>query len=225
MTPQATWGRVVAGIVLFGAAFGYVEAAVVAYLRAIYGPLHTPLNELFPLFTLDQLRGLGQEHWTRLRIELGRELATLLMLAGAGLLGGRNTRERIEIFLACFGIWDITFYLWLKVLIDWPASLLTWDLLFLIPVPWAGPVIAPVLVAISMIAVGLAMLWREYHGSPIEIDGKRWIAIVAGGILVFIAFIADFRNTTNGGYPKAFHWGVFLVGEASWLLAVWTAFR
>ncbi|MBV9306615.1 MAG: hypothetical protein JOZ45_10765, partial [Acidobacteriaceae bacterium] len=123
--------RILAGLVLFSAAFGYVEAAVVAYLRSIYTPLRAyfyggSANELFPLLSLEQLRTLGPEHLLRLKTELGRELATLLMLAGAAMIAARNIREWVAAFLLCFGIWDITFYLSLKLLLQWPASLLTW---------------------------------------------------------------------------------------------------
>ena len=85
--------------------------------------------------TLDQLHEMGPEHVTRLKIELGREFATLLMLGGAALMVGRNLREWVAVFVACFGVWDIVFYLVLKALLNWPASLSTWDLLFLLPVP------------------------------------------------------------------------------------------
>jgi hypothetical protein len=228
---KATWWRVVAGIVLFGVAFGYVEASVVVYLRSIYTPWHAhfypaaPVDDLFPLMTLDQLREMGPEHVTRLKIEIVRELATMLMLAGAALAIGRNLREWVAVFVACFGVWDISFYLGLKALLNWPASLFTWDLLFLVPVPWVGPVIAPVLVSLSMICFGLAVLWREYGGDPVRIGGMRWMAILLGGILVFAAFIADYANTITGGYPRAFRWNLFLVGEAAWLLAFITAFK
>lgn len=210
---------------LFGAAFGFVEASVVVYLRAIYTPWHAhfypavPVDDLFPLMTLDQLHQMGSEHVTRLKIELGREFATLLMLGGGALLAGRNLREWVAIFIACFGVWDVVFYLVLKALLNWPASLFTWDLLFLLPVPWAGPVIAPVVVALSMFAIGLAILWREYQGDPLEIGRLRWMAILFGGTLVFLSFTADFVNTTSGGYPGTFHWLLFCVGEAIWVLA------
>ncbi len=229
MAQQATFRRLVAGIVLFSAAFGYVEASVVAYLRTIYSPLHKRFyptvgrDDLFPLIVPDQLRGLGEEHITRLNTELGRELATLLMLAGAAILGGRNIREWVAIFFVCFGIWDITFYLWLKVLLGWPPSLMTWDILFLLPVPWVGPVIAPVIVAASMIAAGLFVLWREYDGDPVRIGRLHWIGMSFGWLLVFLAFIADFANTTRGGNPNAFHWGIFLVGQSVWCATFYAA--
>ena len=231
MTSKSVWWRTVAGVVLFSASFGYVEAAVVAYLRAIYAPLHLrfypdrPANELFPLLSLDRLRDLDQEHVTRFKTELVRELATLLMLGGAALMTGRNIREWFAAFLVCFGIWDITFYLCLKALLGWPASLLTWDVLFLLPVPWVGPVLAPVIVAISMIAAGLTVLSREYQQTPVRLNGPVWVAELLGWILVFVAFTADFLNTSQGGYPRAFHWGVFLAGEATWLLALLTSLR
>jgi hypothetical protein len=217
--------------VLFSAAFGYVEAAVVVYLRAIYSPWHAryhpevPGDDLFPLLTLDQLQEMGPEHVTRLKIELVREFATLLMLGGAAVMVGRNLREWVAVFVACFGVWDIVFYMVLKALLNWPASLFTWDLLFLLPVPWVGPVLAPVVVAISMVGVGLAVLWQEYKGDPVEVGRMRWVVILLGGVLVFVAFVADFANTITGGYPRVFHWFLFFVGEVTWLLTFWTAFH
>lgn len=223
--------RTIAGLVLFAAAFGYVEAAVVAYLRSIYMPIRLQFypgsaGELFPLLSVQQLSVLGPENIARLRIELGRELATLLMLAGVAMAAARNRREWIANFVFCFGIWDITFYGFLKLLLNWPVSLLTWDILFLLPVPWVGPVLAPVLVSLSMIFAALIVLRREHAGRPIEIGGLRWALIITGGVIVVCAFIADFRNTTAGGNPNAFHWGVFLFGETVGLAAfLGTLFR
>src|SRR5690349_2988847 len=154
MPSKTQFWRTITGLVLFAIAFGYVEAAVVAYLRSIYTPLRahfyppSSAGELFPLLTLDQLRALGPEHTARLNTELGREFATLLMLSSVALVAARKPREWIAAFVLCFGIWDITFYAFLKLLLNWPASLLTWDILFLLPVPWVGPVIAPILVSI-----------------------------------------------------------------------------
>jgi len=87
-----------------------VEAAVVVYLRSIYNPLRVHFypgssSELFPLLSLEQLRILGPEHVARLKIEIGREIATLLMLAGAALTAARKSREWVAAFLVCFGIW------------------------------------------------------------------------------------------------------------------------
>src|ERR1700685_2008159 len=191
--------RMIAGLALFAIAFGYVEAAVVAYLRAMYAPLRAQFypgssNELLPLLSLDQLRILGPEHIMRLNIEPGRELATLLMLAGVAVAATHRPREWFAAFVLCFGIWDIAFYAFLKMLLSWPVSLLTWDILFLLPVPWVGPVWAPILVSVSMIGGGVVVLWREYGGRPVQIGVARWAFIVLGGAIVFAGFIADFRK-------------------------------
>jgi hypothetical protein len=221
---KADFWTFIAGLIVFSVAFGYVEAAVVAYLRSIYTPLRahfysvTP-DELFPLLSLEQLRTLGPEHVARLKIELGRELATLLMLAGAAMIAARTLRVWVAAFLVCFGLWDVTFYLFLKMLIDWPASLQTWDILFLLPVPWAGPVIAPVIVSLSMIGSGLLLLWREYNNKRVHITGLQASVIVLGGMLIVAAFMWDFRNTASGGNPNPFNWALFTAGEAIGLLA------
>lgn len=206
--------RKLIALILFGIAFGYLEAAVVVYLRTIYEPIRQkisprPANELFPLITVEQLRQAGPENSRRLLTELGREAATLLMLAAIGLAVAGNFAQWTGAFLVAFGVWDIFFYLSLKLLIDWPQSLLTWDLLFLIPVPWVGPVAAPVIVSASMIVCGVSVLFRPVHVRP-----QHWAAILLGGIVVVVACCLDYPNITRGGMPNPFHWGVFLLGEA-----------
>src|SRR5260370_7926441 len=91
---------------------------------------------------------------------MGREAATIVMLAAIALAGADNAGQWAAAFAIAFGTWDIAFYAFLKLLLDWPASLLTWDILFLIPIPWVGPVLAPVIVSASMIAAGLWHLRR-----------------------------------------------------------------
>jgi hypothetical protein len=231
MASRGGWWRVVVGVLIFGVAFGYVEAAVVAYLRAMYAPLRAhfypmvPPGELFPLLTLDQLRAIGPEHATRLETELGREFATLAMLAGVALIAARSAREWIAAFAVSFGVWDIAFYLSLKLLLNWPASLFTCDILFLLPVPWVGPVIAPILVSISMIGAGLVILWREYNNEPVHMAASRWAVIILGGAIVVAAFMWDFRNTAMGRSPNPFNWLVFFLGEVIGLLAFASALR
>jgi hypothetical protein len=205
--------RALVALVLFGISFGYVEASVVIYLRALYEPLRQnirarPPDELFPLITLDQLQSAGPQHSRRLAIELGREAATLVMLASVALAVAANVRQWVAAFLIAFGVWDIAFYAFLKLLIAWPASLLTWDLLFLLPVPWVGPVLAPVLVSLSMIVCG----WIAFR-RPIHLRRAHWLAIIAGGGVIVLSFIWDYRNSVTGGMPNPFAWGIFAMGE------------
>lgn len=231
MAPRSRWWHVVVGLIIFGVAFGYVEAAVVAYLRSMYSPLRAhfyptiPPGELFPLLTLEQLSASGSEHATRLKIELGREFATLAMLASIGLIVARSAREWFAAFLVTFGVWDVAFYAFLKLLLDWPPSLFTWDILFLLPVPWVGPVLAPILVSISMIAAGLVVLWRDYNDRPVYIAKSRWAVIVLGGAIVVAAFVWDFRNTAMGRNPNPFNWILFFTGELTGIFAFLSALR
>jgi hypothetical protein len=198
-------------VILWAVAFAFVEASVVEYLRALYYPV-TQGGFTFPVQTLDQLHALGDEHVRRMQIELGRELATLVMLAMIGALAARNRREFWAYFMIAFGVWDIFFYLWLKLFLDWPGSLFTWDLLFLLPVPWVGPVIAPVLISVVMIGAGFVVLHFEERGQPLLPSRRDWIFVTLGGILVIVAFCWDFRNIMNGGFPSPFNWPLFGAG-------------
>ncbi len=214
----APWRAWIA-LVLFGISFGFVEASVVVYLRDIYEPLVTELDasrqpgDLFPLITLEQLESADATYLSRLKTELLREGATLLMLAAAGLAISWNFNTFFSGFLIAFGVWDIFYYVFLKVLIDWPSSLLEWDLLFLIPAPWASPVLAPVLVATSMIGSGTYVLWREAAGRSVRIGWRNWCLIVLGGIVIVVSFCWDSANLMAGGEPNPFQWPIFMAGE------------
>ena len=184
---------------------------MVEYLRAIYYPLNKGGFQ-FPVLTLEQITALGDESWARLLIELGRELCTLIMLMSIGIVAGRNRREAWAYFVVAFGVWDISFYLWLKLFLNWPPGLMTWDLLFLIPVPWVGPVLAPIMVSLTMILAGVIVLRRESKGKPVTARWTDWILMIVGGGIVIISFCWDYENIMNGGLPNPFHWPFFLVG-------------
>jgi hypothetical protein len=197
--------------VLWAVSFAFVEASVVEYLRALYHPIESGGFQ-FPLPTLEQIQALGKTHERRLLIELGRELCTLVMLAATAALAGRNRREGWSFFLIAFGVWDIFYYVWLKVFIGWPESLWTWDLLFLIPVPWVSPVAAPTLVSIVMIASGLVALHYESAGIPIALNYRDWAVISFGGVTVIVSFCIDCPNVMAGGLPNPFNWPLFFAG-------------
>ena len=113
-------------LAVFAVAMGFLEGIVVIYLRELYYPqgFDFPLKLMSPELV---------------RIEWIREISTLIMLAAVGIIAGRNNLQRLMYFLFAFGVWDIFYYVALKLLIGWPASLLTWDLLFLIPCVMAEP--------------------------------------------------------------------------------------
>ena len=206
--------RTVVGLFLFGISFGYVEAAVVIYLRALYEPLRQRLTpgrapgDLFPLLDRDRMVAEAPETARLLNVEVIREAATILMLAAVAMLVAGERSLWLPAFSIAFGVWDVCFYLFLKLWIDWPASLLTWDLLFLLPVPWAAPVLAPVIVSFTIVGCGLAALHR-----PVNIQPCEWIGLFLGGALVILSFTWDFRHILAGNLPHPFAWWLFLLGE------------
>jgi len=198
-------------VIFWAVAFAFVEAAVVEYMRAIYYPLSRGGFQ-FPMYTLEQLSALGNEHLRRLLIEYGRELATLIMLATLAAAAGRNRRESWAHFIIAFGIWDIFYYIWLKLFLNWPEDFLTWDLLFLIPVPWVAPILAPLIVSAIMIACGAVVLYFEHRGKPLLAHWSEWLLISCGGIVVIVSFCQDYKNISEGGIPSHFNWTLFSAG-------------
>jgi len=197
------------GLILFGIAFGQVEASVVVYLRTIAAPFRTsaglPAIEPMPLFRAANLGSLER----LLYIELTREAATLVMLAAVAWAIGKNLRTWFPAFALAFGVWDLTFYLWLKVMIGWPASLFTWDVLFLLPVPWAAPVAAPAIVALSLAVGGAIALTRP----PEKVPRMAWTFLTAGAVVLLTSFMWDWRHWIEGGAQRGFPWAVYGLGE------------
>lgn len=215
--PRPAW--LLAGIYLFGVGFGFVEAAVVVDLRAIVEPAvaramggSTP--ERFPMIPFDRVARDDPAVGRLLRIEVLREAATLVTLAGVGIAAGRSFVGRFSAFVAAFGVWDLTYYVSLRLMSGWPRSIWTWDVLFLIPVPWAAPVLAPGIVAATMVLAGSIAIVAEATGRPFHIARRDWLAIVAGGLILIGSFCRDWRNIAAGGLPNPFSWPLFLAGQA-----------
>jgi hypothetical protein len=143
--------------VAFSMAFGYIESAVVVYLRALFHPN----GFTFPMEVFDA----APEARRLMLTEVGREAATLVLILTGAWLFGNIRQERIAYFLIIFAVWDIFYYVWLKVLLDWPATLMDWDILFLIPMAWASPVLYPVLFRWRC-SPAVAILYRLYTGDP-----------------------------------------------------------
>jgi hypothetical protein len=143
----------------FGAAFGFVEAAVVVYLRAAVGLLPGHGGTLADVARLtsdiyQQAQVHGNLPQSLLTVEIFREAATMVMLLSVAFLSAKCWRERSAIFLWSFAIWDICYYLGLYLTVGWPPSWSTPDVLFLIPVPWLAQVWFPILVsALTLVAV------------------------------------------------------------------------
>jgi hypothetical protein len=104
------------------------------------------------------------------------------------------------------------YYVWLKVILNWPDSLLTWDILFMIPYPWVGPVLAPILVSIAMIFASVVIFYFDFIGKDIKPTKTDWLLEILAGIIIFISFIYQGDVVLNQGIPTSFPWGIFVVG-------------
>ncbi len=222
-TPAKKDIRLLITVAIFSIAMGYLESAVVVYLREIY----YPDGFAFPLKMMS-------EHV--MITEVFRELATLIMLAGIGWIAGRSNQERFGFFIFAFGIWDIFYYIFLYALLGWPESLYTWDILFLLPTTWVGPVLAPCLNALSMVVFGGLIWYYQSAGSLKPIKSREWSLLILGSLIVIWAYIEDyfgflrkefsmieiFNPSGNGKLmeyamiyePVDFNWWMFCLGQS-----------
>lgn len=151
-------------LIIFAIAFGFVEAGVVTYLRALtptsvgHGEYTTILNLGFMTFIHPTIPILPSPLST---IETVRELATIVMLGAVSYLAAQKIRQRVGAFMIAFATWDIFYYIFLAVLSGWPKSLFDIDVYFLIPVPWIGPVITPIIISIALFIFGSTLFFSK----------------------------------------------------------------
>ena len=174
-----------------------VEAAVVIYLRQLLQVEGSNIN----------LSGIPREI---LSVEIVREFTTLVMLISVGVLAGNRPMGRFGSFIIAFGVWDIFYYVFLSMFHGWPRSFLDWDLLFLIPVPWMAPVLAPVLVSCGLIFSGYWLLIREQQKKRIVVSLSDWIIEAVATVLILYSF----TNNNSVSTPEVFSWIIFLAGLA-----------
>ncbi len=178
---------------IFAIAMGLLEAIVVVYLREIYYPngFDFPLAITTPRIFL---------------AELSREVCTLIMLLSIALLAGQNPLQRFAYFLFTFAVWDLVYYLGLKIFLNWPPSLLAWDVLFLIPITWVGPVLAPVICSLTMIIYAMAIFHIQSKKPDFYLRFNEWFFLFSGAALIFFTFISDFLKIilTHRSLPELF---------------------
>jgi hypothetical protein len=209
-------------LAVFALAMGFLEGIVVIYLRELYYPegFDFPLKLMSPELV---------------SIEWIREITTLIMLAAVGIIAGRNNLQRLMYFLFAFGVWDIFYYVALKLLIGWPASLFTWDLLFLIPVSWLSPVLAPVICSVTMIVMAVLITLKQEKGFTVDPRPIDWLLIIAGAAIILFTFMFDYvkliiesgvigsgstsdtrgqlLNMITNYLPGTYNWFLFITGE------------
>jgi len=224
-------------ITIFSIAMAFLESSVVVYLREIM----YPQGFSFPLAPFEGHLALT---------EILRELSTLIMLAAVAFIAGRTFSRSLAWFVYSFAIWDIFYYVFLKLLIDWPASLLEWDILFLLPVTWTGPVLSPLIVCLSMISLAAVILYYSYRGVNTKLLGSEWLILIAGALIVIVSFTWDYSGYileayslsdiwnmprdgslleyASGYIPRSFNWWLFGAGNlviASAIVIIYRRFR
>jgi len=204
-------GRLV-WIITFSISMALVEAGVVIYLRDIY----YPEGFSFPL------KILTTRHFI---FEIARESATIVMLISVSALISKRFWEKFAYFLICFGVWDIFYYIWLKIAIGWPLSLLDWDILFLIPLPWIGPVIAPMTIAIMMILAGLFILFLFKKGHNFRPSPLAWVMTIIGTLIILYSFMGDTGASQYQHMPLPYRYEALIAGEIFYILAMFISWR
>jgi hypothetical protein len=193
---------------VFAVAMGLLEAICVIYLRRLF-----PVETNFPIPPLE-----------RLRIEVIREACTIVMLLGVAWLAGINGRSRVACFFYAFGIWDILYYVGLRWLGGWPESVLTWDCLFLIPKPWYGPVLAPVLISLYFVAGCCWLHARELAGEPVRWSAAVITSQLAAFLVWYWSFVKDADWITEHKYEGvSYSWALFVIGMLIAAAGLWMA--
>ena len=208
-------------VTLFFIAMGYIESAVVIYMREIL----YPGGFQFPLAPIEAHLAVT---------EIIREFATLVVLLCIGMIAGRTFSEKFAWFLYSFAIWDIFYYVFLKLLIGWPESLMTWDILFMIPTTWVGPVITPVIVSLTMILLAMILVYYNCKNDIVKIRWIEWALLITGSIILILSWTWDYSDyilehftfreiwtvpredlyrIASEYIPRKFYWGLFWIGE------------
>lgn len=195
-------------LVIFAAAMAFVEAAVVVYLRDLLGggPIF-PMRDLSPKL---------------LAVEIGREAATVIMLLTVASLAIRGGARRMGAFLLAFAAWDLFYYVWLRVLIGWPAGVTDWDILFLIPLPWVGPVWSVLLICAGMLGFSGFFL-RAPEDAPFAPGPWGWATGASGALAVMGTYIFEWvkigygREVPSGFSFSPFFAGILLLAVSGWL--------
>lgn len=187
-------------VVAFSIAFGYIEAAVVVYLRAIFHPN----GFTFPLdFAIASSSG-------RILItEIGREAATIVLILTGAWLFGKNRKQRFAYFLTIFAVWDIFYYVWLKVILNWPACIFDWDILFLIPTTWASPVLAPIIISFIILIFAFIILYADSCDRLVKVKPLDWFFFIISAIIVVISFFLGGRHISEPDFDSYFYWPLF----------------
>ncbi len=212
MAPDRTWQRL-AWVFLFASAMGLLEAICVIYLRRLIIPVGTDASHaVAPL--------------ARFPIEHVREACTLIMLLAVAWIAGFNWKSRVAYFFFMFGAWDISYYVGLKWLAGWPSSWLEWDCLFLIPKPWYGPVLAPVLISGYLMLASCLVLAGGSSKAKVRLSVSAILLQLLAFAAWYWSFVKDSDRIAAQDYSSVtYSWPLFACGLIIGVLGLWLATR
>lgn len=191
---------------ILGIAFGMIEASVVIYLRPFFAPADSP----FSLVLLNP-EGMTALQRTLLTVEAWREIATLLLIAGAAAVAARSLLHWAAYFVFTFAVWDIFYYIWLSVRIGWPQTLMQWDILFLIPKMWLAPVLVPLLISVMGIVMSMVVVRTLDLRRSVHMAFYHWTPVC----LALLLWLISFLNKSDKGmtsFPESYSWWLFVLG-------------
>jgi hypothetical protein len=196
-------------ISIYAAAMGFLEAICVVYLRQLIDFSNPNIIDALAIIK-------------RFPIEHVREACTLIMLFTMAWAAGFNWRVRTANFFYMFGLWDIIYYLGLKIFDQWPSSLLEWDCLFLIPKPWYGPVLAPILISCYFILFCYLVMIYEYSKLKIIFSIPVILSQIIAFIFWYYSFVKDSNHIISNGYTGiTYSWFYFICGLITGILGIW----
>jgi len=234
MHHQLNFRRLLFWLTIFAIAMAFMESAVVVYLREIFYPdgFRFPLSPVTGSIAIT---------------EIFREAATIIMLLCLGYIAGKKFTDRFAWFLYAFALWDIFYYVFLKIILNWPDSFLSWDILFLIPLVWVGPVICPIILSLTMILLAQVILYFTNKSIGIKIKTVEWLLLVMGSIVVIVSFTIDYAHYVLSHFnftelwaivrsdklyllslqylPDQFNWWIFILGEMIILAGIAVYFK
>lgn len=209
--------RQLAYLTVFAIAMAYLESAVVVYLRQLFHPQN--LRQVFPP---------GEFSPAFLVLEIGREAATIIMMWAVARLVARSRPDRLfPLFVFLFGVWDLFYYFWLKILIGWPVHWLEWDILFLIPFAWVGPWLTAALIALLLVVWSFILLRNNI---PFRNQRRFRLLFLPGCALCIAAFLqpalAAYLQSGKAALaalqPSHFWWPLFAAGYFLIAAGLWS---
>ena len=199
-------------LTLFTITFGYCESALVYYLHDLF----YPDGFSYPFLPF---------HMKMLVVDMVREIAATLVIVVVVCMAARGLWRRFALFMYVFGLWEILYYTGLYILEGWPKSLLSNDLIFLVPVPWSGPVLAPMLISVFLILSAAVIIGAELKTGRFAPGWVPPALTLLGWALMLYAFMVDFMKVYQRQIPGPYRWDLFAIGMVLWIAAILLAIR